>query len=306
LAPLFLSLWLLGGPLAARAWELDKLQNPNAPLGTVATADEPPRNVRLIEKKFEELSSPPTSAYSRIALAIKPDKWRHAETDNFIFHYRRITEAQKVVNQIEYHLWFVAKALGASKDRYQRKSHVFIFKDEAEWKEFLPKTDASSWAASFAHADELYLNVREKGGFEENILAHETTHAVVARLYFSQPWPVWLNEGFAEYMGGASQGARKGISAFHYQGALRMGDIPLAQLTSMTDYPTNREQVHALYQSSQKLVRFLMNELPKDRFPKFVDQILATNDFKKSLLAVYSDKIPSMQMFERRYERFVK
>ena len=275
-------------------------------IGPLFALDQAPRDVRFVEKKLEELSNT-TTTDSQVALAIKPEKWRHAETENFIYHYRRVTEAQKVVHEIEYHLWFVAKTLGASKERYLRKSHVFIFEDEAEWKTFLAQTDMPDWCTSFARGDELFLNVRNTvGGFDSRTLAHETTHAVVARLYPQTRWPLWLSEGFAEYMGGASVGARKGITAKFYQQALRNGDLSVADLTAMTAYPSKREDVRALYQSAERLVRFLMNELPKERFPIFIDKILEGKPFEPAFMEVYGDKIKTFDSFSRRYALFVK
>ena len=47
--------------------------------------------------------------------------------------------------------------------------------------------------------DDLFLDVRAaQGGFDSQTLAHETTHAIVARIYGGRRWPLWLNEGFAE------------------------------------------------------------------------------------------------------------
>lgn len=183
------------------------------------------------------------------ALEIEKDKWKHAETENFILHYRRATEAQKVAREVEYDLWFVAKVLGAGRDRYQRKSHVFVFEDEDEWKKFVGLTKAPPWAASFAHGDELFLNVRRTEGpkrFDSNTLAHEATHAVVARLFPQKRWPLWLNEGWAEYMGGASVAARKGQSVKGHQSRLRLAGMPLATLEALREYPSDEAAVGQL------------------------------------------------------------
>ncbi len=88
----------------------------------------------------------------------------------------------------------------------RKKSHVFIFEDEKDWKTFLAQdrharrgrrvlptaTNCSSTCATATRAL-----------FDSQTLAHETTHAVVARLYPGKRWPLWLSEGFAEQMSGA-------------------------------------------------------------------------------------------------------
>jgi hypothetical protein len=269
-----------------------------------------PRDVKLVEKPFAELSDQEPRDKGKLALGIAPEKWKHAETENFILHFRRVTEAQKVAREVEYNLWFVATQLGATKDRYSRKSHVFVFEDDDEWKKFkgLLGPNGIAWAASFAVGDELFLNVRGSngGGFESQTLAHETTHAVVARLFRGRRWPLWLNEGFAEYMGGTSVAARKGQSAKRYQRALDSAEMPLASVESMTSYPDDPAAISQLYQTSEKFVRFLMNEFPKDRFVKFIDATLDGKGMQEAVLEIYADKVKDWDSFMRRYERFTK
>ena len=94
--------------------------------------------------------------------------------------------------------------------------HVFIFEDEKDWRTFMTAaaatTGVSPWAVSFAHGENLFLNVRNgnTGMFDSQTLAHETTHAVVARIYPNERPPLWLSEGFAEEMSGRSTAARMG------------------------------------------------------------------------------------------------
>jgi hypothetical protein len=278
--------------------------------GVWAQGTPPPREVKLVEKPFAALSDQEPHENGKLALGIAPEKWKHAETENFILHYRRVTEAQKVAREVEYSLWYVATQLGATRDRYSRRSHVFVFEDDEEWKKFkgLLGPGGLAWAASFAIGDQLFLNVRGSngGGFESQTLAHETTHAVIARLFPRQRWPLWLNEGFAEYMGGASVAARKGQTTKRHQRTLRAAELPLAQLESTTTYPMDPVEIGQLYQSSEKLVRFLMNEFPQDRFVRFIDAVLSGKSIEKAALEIYADKVKDWETFLRRYERFTK
>jgi hypothetical protein len=277
------------------------------PFGAAAAPEQGPRDVPLMEKKWDELVNKEVGKYGATALEIEKDKWKHAETENFILHYRRATEAQKVAREVEYDLWFVAKVLGAGRDRYQRKSHVFVFEDEDEWKKFVGLTKAPPWAASFAYGDELFLNVRRTEGpkrFDSNTLAHEATHAVVARLFPQKRWPLWLNEGWAEYMGGASVAARKGQSVKGHQSRLRLAGMPLATLEALREYPSDEAAVGQLYQTSEKLVRFLMDGLPQDRILKFIDAALAGKPLRECVLGVYGDKIKDWPDFEKKFEKF--
>ena len=269
----------------------------------------PDRDVPLIEKAFNQLSNQDVGILGQKALAIKPEAWKHAETDNFILHYRRVTEAKKVAREVEYDLWFVATSLGAKKSQYEKKSHVFVFADDKEWQEFLGETTVPAWAASFARGDNLYLNVRNTGGreiFDSRTLAHETTHAVVARLYPQSRWPLWLNEGFAEYMGGASVAARKGESIKRQEHALNFAGMSLDQLQKMQQYPQDPIEVAQLYETSEKLIRFIETQLPKDRFPRFLDSVLSGRTLEDALHDVYPDKLASNDDFEKKYAKFSK
>lgn len=279
----------------------------------VAVLSSPPaREIPLVEKKLEDLSNNNVSKDGQIALAIDPAKWKHAETDNFIIHYRRATEAQKVVREIEYDLWYVATTLKATRERYAKKSHVYVFEDQKEWQSFLNQSNNQmKWAVSFAFRDELFLNVRGAGNsgtgsFDSHTLAHETTHAVVARIFPRKRWPLWLSEGFAEYMGGASVAARKGQSSRHFERDLNRADLPLEKLAEITSYPESQSEIHQLYQTSEKFVRFLMSEMPRDRIVSFIDAVLGGQSLNDAVLSTYSDKVKDWADFQKKYAKFTK
>ena len=165
------------------------------------------------------------------------------------------------------------------------------------------------WAGSFARRDELFLNIRITKGneeFDSRTLAHETTHAVVARLYPFEHWPVWLNEGFAEYMAGASVAARNHQQITANQQKLEFADMPLDELFALKVYPKDQDKVDQLYQTGEKFVRFLMNELPKERFRKYVTTVLTTGDPKQSFMTVYGDKFKDFDAFEKKFKEFSK
>ena len=267
----------------------------------------PPRNVPLVQKAWQQLSEATVSLAGAAALEIKPEQWRHAETENFILHFRRVGDANAVAREIEFHLWFVAKELGAAKEQYARKSHVYIFKDEREWEKFLASRGQPAWMQSLAIGDELFLNVRaQSGAFDSETLAHETTHAVVARLYRGRRWPLWLNEGFAEYMGRASVAAHHHQHFRRNQRALQMAELTFQQLTSTAVYPSEPEQVQQLYQSAEKFVRYLMNNHPKQLFPRFAERVLAGEPVATALVAIYGNEFNDMAAFERKFARFTR
>ncbi|XHR28250.1 MAG: hypothetical protein ACFUZC_20285 [Chthoniobacteraceae bacterium] len=273
----------------------------------IAALDEAPREVRLEEKKLEALSAFPMDELAFKALALAPQKWKHAETPHFIVHYRRATEAQKVVREVEYDLWFAARALGASNEQIAHKSHVFIFQDRREWEEFRGQVGFMEWSSSVACGGNLYLHVGGMGeNFNSNTLAHETAHAVVDRIYPGHPWPHWLNEGFAEYCGSASIATRKQVWAKGILPPLSDATYPLEELTAIIGYPKDRDDVRRFYQTSEKLVCFLITDLPAERFPRLVGEIIAGTPFTAAAAKVYGDQVGDYTGFVRRYNRFAR
>ena len=274
------------------------------------STDQQDQDVPLVEKPFNQLSDQTLDDLGQTALAIRPGDWKHAETDHFILHYRRVTEARKVAREVEFDIAFVATALGAKPQQYQKKSHVFIFEDQNEWQTFINQTPQPPWAASFARGDELFLSIRNTTPgappFDSHILAHETTHAVVARLYPGKHWPLWLNEGLAEYMGGASVAARKNQPIRRHEHTLNFAGMSLDTLQEMQVYPQDPVAVAQLYETSEKLVRYIMTDLPRVRFTKFIDAVLAGQSLKDALMSVYPDYLASYDDFLNKYAKFSK
>ena len=274
----------------------------------VARAD----TIQLVEKPWDALPNHDVGDEGTLALSIRPAAWLHGETPNWILHYRRITEAKRVALEIDYHLAFISKTLDATAAQTAHKAHVFIFEDERDWKEFMSQvtriSPVSPWAVSFAHGENLFLNVRNgnTGMFDSQTLAHETTHAVVARIYPHDRPPLWLSEGFAEEMSGRSTAARMGQYNPRLLQRFQVATMPLAQLTALTAYPADLPAVAQLYQSSEKLVRFLMTDAPVDRFPRFFEAMLKGADFSATVMQIYGDKYPTYDAFVQRYTRLAR
>jgi hypothetical protein len=262
-------------------------------------ADEIP----FIQETWEALPNHDVGEHGETALALRPAAWLHGESPHFIIHYRRITEAKTVALQIEFHLAFVARTLGAGPERYAQKSHVFIFEDDKDWKAFISQTNVPPWAGSFAWGDELFLNVRNgtTGTFDAQTLAHETTHAVMARLYPQARFPLWLSEGFAEEMSGRSFAARQGFNPRTLQ-RYHTPPMPLEELTAMAVYPPDAIAVARLYQSAERLVHLLMSTHP-ERFPKLIDAVAKGETLSVAVPGIYGDVYPTYAAFAQRYAR---
>jgi hypothetical protein len=267
----------------------------------------PPLAAPLRQETFAQLSDSEISPTGAQALAIKPRQWYHGETENFVVHYRNFSDALQIAREIEFDLWYVAKALGAGKEQYARKSHVYVFQDEKEWQEFVQQSHSSSWVHSFAQRDDLFLNIHGTGsGFDSHTLAHETTHAVVARIYGSRRWPLWLSEGFAEYMGDASTAARRQQLPSLNSRHLGAADMTLTELFAVSHYPEDIPGVSQLYDTSAKFVGYLFQKYPPALFPKFVDRLLDGASPAVALAEVYGDEFRDLAAFDKRFQTLAR
>jgi len=301
-----LACWLVAA--GASAQTLQQLQQR---LGTGKAAAPTPvapvargADLQLVEKPWEQITDQKLFDHGKTALGQNPSKWRHAETEHFVIHYHKRIDAQKVVRQAEFYYEQVKKDLQVEKDRFDRKSHIFLFEKDAEWHQFVADAKFMEWAAGVCSRSELYfLSRKGSGDFAAGTLAHEMTHCIFYR-FVPRRIPMWLNEGFAEFESGNAYAKFKGIGGGS-RGSGRRGaaDYPLQKLLAATDYPADREEVHEFYRTSERLVRFLMTKLDRNRFVPLVMKIAEGASLESAVLEIHADKFKSFDEFVKRYEK---
>ena len=131
-------------------------------------------------------------------------------------------------------------------------------------------------------------------------------HAVVARIYSGRRWPLWLSEGFAEYMGEASVAARHWRPPKSAQRKLHFAQMSVAELIATARYPEDLDAIARLYDTSAKFVRYLFNKYPRELFPKFVDRMIEGEPATTALVEVYGNEFRDMAEFEKRFARFTR
>jgi Peptidase MA superfamily len=280
----------------------------NTPASSLlANSTPPPFGATMRQKSWDQLPNRDISYVGSQALAMNPRGWYHGETENFIIHYRNFSDALQIAREIEFDLWYIAKTLGATKEQYARKSHVYVFQDDNEWRIFVREAHQQTWSHSFAVHDDLFLNVHGTGqGFESHTLAHETTHAVVARIYRNRYWPVWLSEGFADYMADACGAVRRGLPPGANPRNLREATMNVKELIAVSKYPEDFASVTQLYDSATKLVRYLLGKYPAELFPKFVGCLLDGTSAEAALAEVYGNEFRDLPAFDKRFQTSIR
>ena len=160
---------------------------------------QPQRLKSLKEIPFASLSSPRVTALGQAALSIRPTEWKHAETDNFIYHYFHGFIATPVSVEAEFYYRVVARDLNKDTSHWERKAHIFIFEQPEDWKTFQTKGGLDPWTGGIHAHGELFIQRDPNYKFKGTTLGHETAHLVIDRFYGSNV-PLWLNEGYAEYI----------------------------------------------------------------------------------------------------------
>ena len=92
----------------------------------------------------------------------------------------------------------IAKELEKDTAQFERKSHIFIFEEDADWRQFQQTGGLEKWTGGIHSQGQLFIQRNPQVKWKGNSLAHEVTHLVVHR-FFNGEIPLWLDEGLAEY-----------------------------------------------------------------------------------------------------------
>jgi hypothetical protein len=260
----------------------------------------------LPEVPYERLSERAVTSLSQKALAIRAADWKHAETEHFIYHFFDRPTASAVSVEAEFYYRVIAKELGKDTAGGGQKCHVFIFHDEADWKQFQQGGGMDPWTGGL-HSEGTLFFLRNPGWkANDSTLPHEIAHLVLHR-FFGNGIPLWLHEGFAEYAGSRCRAAFYRARGFNAKprGSIVPADgfIPLSEFTVLATYPQKEEAVIAFYAQSEKLVRFLSNA-DKAAFLNFLDVLSKGSRFDSALSQTFGRKYPTLASLELEFKPY--
>lgn len=227
--------------------------------------------------------------------------WKHAQTPHFIVHYVSEPDARLSMHYIEFAYSAVVSLLGLDPQRGAQKGHVFLFSGTTAWQKYLSNSRKDPRLGGFAYKNELLMpviadgNARESGHDSTKTLCHEVTHAIVSRFYPGAKPPLWLNEGFAEYVAALTLSAKSGNPVDKYMSSKADRPMNLADVFRRVGYGGN--SVFAFYANSAWCVRTLCEKLPADGFPRFFNSVTAGNPPDVAFRVAYGVKCPGTQSF---------
>lgn len=229
--------------------------------------------------------------------------WKHAQTEHFVIHYEQAIFARKVARMAEFFYAYIAQDLQGAQDKVKGRSHIFIFRSEKRWREFVQAAgDVPDWTFSRVEGTVMFLQQAENTSSSGDVLAHETTHLVINR-FFEKRCPLWLNEGLAEYYRQFAYSAYKGVKKSKRAQFGRLATpFSLDELLYIQIYPQEDARVQAFYATSEYFVAFLLLDHQPQAFMPFVGDLMEGMDVKLALSKHYG--LESMDDIQRQFNKF--
>lgn len=242
----------------------------------------------------DELSDKDISPYGRAALSESKGLWKHAETDHFIYHFTDEKEAETVTIHAELYYQWVKELFGVTEDPWKKKSQIFVFQDKEVWHHFNERIQSSLEGDAFTTGWELFIYRAPFWLSPKKTLAHEITHIIVFRL-LEGPIPLFLNEGFAEFMSIRAIATGFGGNEYNVR-VLQLIEpekyIPLRALMEMKTYPAT---VETFYRESEFLVRFLILTYNTRNFYTLLHEVSNGRDFEGEIKKIYDLDLSALE-----------
>lgn len=250
---------------------------------------------------WSSLSNREVSPEGKAALSFDAADWKHAETEHFIYHFVNENQADTVYRNSEQTYGWIKELFGVSEDAWTRKVHVFVFHDEGTWKKFIARAGAGRHAEAFTTGWELFIYRNPFWLAPQKTLAHELTHIIAFR-FLNGPIPLFVNEGFAEFMAYRAVARNADGDEFGVRTLKLLTEeewIALPELTAATQYPQDR--IDAFYRESEFLVRFLILRYAPERFYGFLRSLSDGASFDRALGSCYG---LDAEAFEESFKRY--
>lgn len=255
---------------------------------------------------FHSLSDPYVSALGERALEINADKWLHAETENFIYHYFNSFIATPVSVEAEFYYRVIARDLDRQTADWERKSHIYIFESDEDWAAFKSNASLEPWTGGIHSDGELFIQRNPKYKYKGRVLGHEVVHLVVDR-FLPGSLPLWLEEGYAEYASMIAYAAFLRARNYSAKPVARAVDaaayINLSDLFGRRSYPSDPAEVGAFYDQSHRLVRFLRGR-DKQAFLGFLEDMAGGARTESALREHFGIGQLDMDEFEEEFRAY--
>ena len=133
----------------------------------------------------------------------------------------------------------------------------------------------------------------------DSVLPHEVNHTIFA-CHFRRPLPRWADEGAATIVEHESEKKRQRLLNRQVMGTNKR--IPLRNLLSMTEYPSEMQQVLTLYAEGYSLADFLLQRGGKKRYLMFLEDA-HKNGWDEAIAKLY--KYKNVEQLEQSWGKWI-
>ncbi len=257
---------------------------------------------KIPDMDWKDLTDKKLTETGQAALKMYGDAWHHAETEHFVHHFYDAKEAETIFVHAEVTYQWVKEMFGAPADEKSGKSHIFVFDDKEIWRSFKERTSEKlPGAEAFTNGSELFI-YREPFWLEpQRVLAHEITHLVLAR-FIDGKVPLFLNEGFAEFMATKAIAMKADGNDFNVRTFRLVPErelIPLDELSDLKTYPPEKTEV--FYRQSELLARFLILNYSPQNFYALLRDTAGGSPFGEAVQKIYS---MDLETFESKFRHY--
>jgi len=260
----------------------------------------------LKETSLELLSDRALTPLGKAALSIRPSEWKHAESANFVYHYFHSFIAAPVSVEAEFYYRVIARELEKDTTQWERKCHIYVFEEAADWAEFQKRGSLDPWTGGIHAAGSLFIRRDPQVKWKGSTLGHEVAHLVVER-FFGAGVPLWLNEGYAEYAAARCYAAFHRARGFGARPGSRVVPegmyVPVGQLTALLSYPEDVAQVGVFYRESERLVRFL-SAADKRGFGTLFEALAKGARFETALAKGFGGRFKNLEALDSEFKSY--
>lgn len=260
--------------------------------------------VELVEVAAGDMDGRLLSELGQRVLAAREYRWKHGQTPHFVLHFENGIFATKVARMAESFYTYISSDLQGAADRVEGRSHIFIFRNAADWNTFIRDYHQAGmeWSASMVVGPIMYLQQMGDASSSAEVLGHEMSHLVMNR-FVEGRLPLWLNEGTAEWYGEFAYAAYKGVKKSKRAQFLGLrSTYPVPDLLAATAYPADTKKVHEFYSTAKHVVAFLQLEMPADRFLPFLQDLARGGEAEAALRDRYG--FAGVADLSGRFEKF--
>ncbi len=223
-------------------------------------------------------------------------EWQVVKSSHFlVMHQADEAFAKRVSDKAEACYTAISADLGFT--RYQNfwvwdnRVKILIYPTAAE---FVAACKAPGWAlgqASYARHE--IASYQQSGpGFLDSLLPHELSHLILADYIGVERVPLWLTEGFAQWV---QEG--RAPSGFVPAKGFRLTDLMRMDIRRNTD----PQRVAIFYAQSASVVGFMISAYGGPAFGKFCKALRDGKPVDAALVAAYAPDIPSAEVLEQKW-----